>query len=444
MPAIALFGLLTLTSRPVSAYVHTLSSDIAREAVSESVPTAFAPGSMASEDYTLEWDGAPLSGVRFSLGRKSLEWVRVSEVLVVPRARLMIRAEGVTDGQISNGGFHQALDTREGVGFAAIPIALISGDRNPIHLSIVRKDGGVEKGTLLVRYRPKNPQKSPVFVDSGCSSFRLTVESTGAKQDEWAYIGCRLVYAQGDSHRTSTLELFVFWDGVGQSVRIGGIDTPASSPSVWALRLKSTPGSVKLVAGQHELRIGYRIAEKLKLGSLGVGVGPYLYKFDSPGVNVNTVAPLVTLYGSYFVSETMRVVAFNATAVHGKLNTDLGVYLNSESVRSMDRRFSLNLMLGGHLLGFASEGGNRFVFGAPQGVEAILRDAVLPGYSAALGAFIYPSIQGKAYYNVWLRWGTDGVFAEFNYISWEERWSNLRAFSRSAGICVGFPLVRFL
>jgi hypothetical protein len=133
-------------------------------------------------------------------------------------------------------------------------------------------------------------------------------------------------------------------------------------------------------------------------------------------------------------------VAFNATAVHSAYNTDFGIYLSQESLKTLDRRISVNVMLGAHFFGYKASNQNMFQFGAPQGFEIVFRDFAQKSRNLTFGSFIYPLIDGKEYYNTWVRWGTGSVFAELNYIGWREPLENgERAFSRSVGISVGMP-----
>jgi hypothetical protein len=186
-----------------------------------------------------------------------------------------------------------------------------------------------------------------------------------------------------------------------------------------------------------------RIAEDLKLGHFGLGIGPYTYSFEGPGASVSSVRPLLTLYASYFITETVRAVAFNATALSNLGFSDLGIYLGMENFRVIDRRLVLNILLGGHAIGYFSRGDAFIRFGVPQGFEVVYTDAFKPGNNLSAGGFIYPLIEGKSYYNLWLRWGSR-VFGEINYIAWEEMLNGDRHASRSLGVTVGFPFFQFL
>ncbi len=461
-----LFVLGLLAPLCAEASVLSLSSNLAAEALSESVPTALDPSNLTIADFDLEWVGTPIPGVRLRLGEKSMEWVRVSEVLTLPRARLLIEADDLASGTVSQEGFTQPLaissDAGKGLGKAELPIALISGDKNAIDLRIHR--GTTEmKSQILIKFHPKGDLAhglaggKRIYRDPSCSRFGLSVDTTDKDTDpaSWMMVGCRLVFSQGDLHRTSSVEVFVFWDGVGQVIRVGGsgkdgIETPSSSASVWPLRLQSSPGSVSIVSmSGTEAKIRYFAPENLHLASIGFGLGPYWNNYQSDLENHNAYTLTATIYGSLFVNEAMRIVAFDATTLGSHWTSDLGVYLNTESVRVFDRRIILNIMLGGHAIGVQAEGQYRIFPGAPQGLELIAVDVLgAKGYNLSLGGFVYPYINGTSYYNIWLRFGSARFFGEFNYISWRE-WldkggGDLESiYSRSFGVSFGMPIARF-
>lgn len=425
------------------AYVLALPSSLAQETLSESVPAAFAPADLDVSDFTIEWEGSPIPGVELSLMKDSIQWVRVADLLVLPRARLNVKVDASDGGRVSYADSTEPLANGEG----RIPIALLSGPEFPIEVKILRGDREVS-GRAHLRFQPRSGHDS-VLLDPSCSRFALDARLVQEARDlrRWAYIGCRQQISSAGDHRTAALELYVFWDQAGKSVRIGKVETPASPASLWLLRLPSAPGKVGLQAGEGDsstsLLVRYSVPENLHLGALGLGLGPYSYHFDGLGDSVTNISPMLTLYGSYFITETVRIVAFDATMVSKFGSTDFGVYLSTENFRILDRRFSINLQLGGHALAFAVEGNTYLLPGLPQGLEFIYTDAFRPGYNLSFGAFIYPSINEKSYYNVWLRWGSK-FFAELNYIAWEEKVQNQRVYSRSLGASLGIPIAQFL
>jgi hypothetical protein len=79
----------------------------------------------------------------------------------------------------------------------------------------------------------------------------------------------------------------------------------------------------------------------------------------------------------------------------------------------------------------------------PQGFEFIVRDLFARNRNLTAGAFVYPKISGRAYYNFWLRWGSPQVFGELNYIEWQEPHGDERTHSRALGVSFGAPILRF-
>jgi hypothetical protein len=357
----------------------------------------------------------------------------VSEVLVVPRGRLRVAAKAGETGQLRSAGFSQSWS-----GDGVIPVALLPGRETEV---IVQRAGQTLRGRIGIQF--SGP--ATALIDSSCSPHRVSVVPQGGWKDGWIYVGCRLTYGKESSDHPATLATYVYWSGADK-LSVDGVETPAHVDSVWALQLRSRPGEVELRSRERSVKLAYRIPDKLHIASIGVGIGPYAYAFETStgGGDAHTVAPLVTLYASYFLTEGLRVVLFDAMALNRSYFSDIGLYLNVEQVRTVDRRLSLNLLLGAHVIGFRADDQFRLPFSAPQGFELIYRDFLGRNRNISAGSFLYPPIQGRSYYNVWLRWGTPSVFAEFNYISWREPLDGSPVRSRSAGVSIGFPLFRFL
>lgn len=444
--SIAIFA----SSAPVEAYVTTLPPSLAHDVLSETVPTAFAPFELSTSDYAFEWIGPAPEGVSLDLLPDTIQWVRVADVLALPRARLRVRAIHMEQGRVTNAGFSQALAAGQAEMTAELPLALLAGERNPIEIAL-KRDGKEFAARAQLRFKPgaQFPTQR-VYFDPSCSRFGMTAEGTAnsAQAKGWAYVGCRMAEELGAEHRTTSLEAWVVWDGVGQNVLIGGVPTPSTSASVWPLRLRTQPGRVQLAlpGGGDEMLLRYSTPDHYHRGSIGLGLGPYWYRFTGGGEAVSTPALVLTVYGSYFITEASRVVAFDATTLDSHLTSDFGVYLNTEYMRVLDRRIVVNLLLGAHAIGFISNGDYRSTLGAPQGVEAHIIDFLGKGRNLSSGIFLYPLINGKSYTNIWLRWGSPRFFGEINYISWDETMDGNAFHSEYAGVCFGFavPFLRFL
>ena len=161
-------------------------------------------------------------------------------------------------------------------------------------------------------------------------------------------------------------------------------------------------------------------------------------------MDLQAYTPVLTIYGSYFFNEALRLVMFDAVSLHGRTFNDLGAYLLVEQVRTIDERFSFNLLIGAHLIYFHHDNKDFLLPSGPQGVELVFRDFGLSRFDLSVGGFVHPPFNSRQYYNIWLRWGTKELFGEVNYIAWEEDLGTYHVYNRSLGVTVGFPLFRFL
>jgi hypothetical protein len=202
--------------------------------------------------------------------------------------------------------------------------------------------------------------------------------------------------AWGDEYSVAGLDTYVYWAGAVGKVKVDGLEVPAHPPGFYSLRLRSTPGVVLLEdeAG-NRLKLSYRIPDRQRYGSLGFGLGPYLYQFQDRLQSTQTITPLLTLYGSVYFSELFRVVAFNATSFSDRWFSDTGVYLQTDNFKILDKRIQMKLLFGAQSRAFYTPDGVQGTFGGPQGFELIVPDFLGKGRNLTGGAFLYPLIDGK-------------------------------------------------
>ena len=143
---------------------------IVEEALSESVPTGLAPDQLDISDFKVRWEGKPIEGLRYRLAPGTIQWVRVNEVLVIPRARMILDVEGAEGGQVSSGGFTQVFQEKD---HAEIPVALVSGEKNPI-VVILKKKEKQNQGTLVIEFHPAQKSGHPGGWITWIPAVRLT------------------------------------------------------------------------------------------------------------------------------------------------------------------------------------------------------------------------------------------------------------------------------
>lgn len=424
--------------------MHELPDSIVSDALSEQVPSAFAPFELEASDYAVVRTSGGDRSLHAWIEQGSVRWVRVSGFVVVPRAVLAIEARGVS-GNVRHADFTQPFVASDGVLRARVPIALLSSEDPSVHIEVARGDK-VERVSYALRFRPRADSgegRERVAFDTSCSPYGLSVISGSVPEDSWMLVGCRVVRTGRSFGMSATLELYVLWDHAGD-VLVDGVPRAPRLPGLFTLRVEASPGRIKLSARGRTIELGYRLPPVLHAGFMGAGVGPYYYAFERPERSVSTVVPLVTLYAGYAIRADTRVVYFAAAALHEVGYADQGLYLWLEQFRIFDERISMNLLLGGNLLVYHRV--NRFVarINAPQGVEFIFRDFLGVNKNLTLGAFLYPDINGSAYYNGWMRWGSPRFFGEVNFLDWREPHSTGETKSQSVGVTFGMPLFRFL
>lgn len=428
----------------VYAYVQNVPENLIQETLSESYPTGFAPGKFEPSDFLLQWKkGSP--GFRTQLVEGSIEWVRLTEILVLPRGRLQVTAPKGTQALLVSGGASLAFHDEGEQAVAELPAVLLNNPDNKILLRTTVGGREVED-QLVVKFHPqKDSLKSKVFFDASCSPFRLEGTLTTANPDQWAYIGCRVVTLEGPKEGANHLEMWMYWDGAIGTLKESGAKLEQARPMLTILRAQPKPGQLTVQSSDAEMKLKYRIANPKHQGSMVAGIGPYRYSFTTEtAVTTAATIPLLTLYAGYTLTETLRLVGFNATAMNKRWFTDVGVYMVSQSIRTIDSHLIVNLLLGGHMIAFNSGAAVVARARLPQGIEMVYRDAFWRGYHMALGGFFYPPINQISYYNTWLRFGSGRFFGEFNYISWQEKGVDGFVKSTSVGVSVGFPLFQFL
>ncbi|NDD92507.1 hypothetical protein EBZ37_10520 [bacterium] len=426
------------------ALEFVLPERIDEELISEAVPTAFEVAPFREADFEIEWKQSAPQGVRIEIVPGSLTWVRVSRYLVLPRARVRIEVPSETMAQVRIGRSIQLLTPES----PEAPVSLFSAE----HELILVNHGNASAHQFHVRYSPKKQfSGSRVFVDVSCSPQNIKiVGGESLPPNQWVYLGCRMIRSRSHAELVPQLELIVAWSGISGSASVlsgnARVSSRSGKASLMSVLLSAGAPKVKL----HEpngasFQIEASLPKKLNRGSFGVGLGPYAYYSEISGdERISQAAALATLYGSYSLSENSRVIFFDAFPVHKRWYNDFGLYFDNESSRALDERLSVNLLLGFHLITFWSPEGPQYRLGVPQGFEMFLRDALGRRKNASIGGFFYPLIDGKSYYNAWVRVGTRQLFIEANYLSWTEKMGvDGRAHARSFGVCVGGPFFFF-
>ncbi len=448
MQLIALFFLVILGS-------HAIAAEPGRnpylDLLDDPFPSASAPFALSVEDY--DWKGIeklpPGSSIRWVPG--DVQWTRISERLVLPRAKIRVELAQGDGAMVSvSGRFHPL--RRNGdrwIGEIAVPLISSGGSSLEVHY----RQGSTTFRVPLILDRSASgggadligldPSCSPAFLELMRRPLNGKVDLSRA-QGSVAFAHCKLVRNESLEGLSGALDVLFWIDGAGDRIRVDGHELPAEAPSIFRIRLDAGAPSVTIdTAAGESFILSARVPRRVNRGFFGVGLGPYRYRLLAPGTDISTTTGVVTVYGSYHMTESVRLTAFNATTIHRNFFTDTGFYVKSDSARFFDQRITVYLMLGANMVGFRYGGQTRMKGGAPQGFEALVHDFLRPNRALIFGAFIYPPIDGKSYYNTWIRYGGSAFFGEINYLSIRDRFDEKPVASRSLGVSVGFPLARF-
>jgi hypothetical protein len=433
-----------LLAWPAAAQVGNLPRSLGRAALDDAQPFSFEPLGLRVEDFALVAEPAtgPQPRARFVPG--SLRWVRVSPFLVVPRALAVIEADGARGGTVRYAGTAHPLRVRDGAARAELPVALLSADRLPLIVAVRDGAGGTRSVAFRIRFVPRPRQRAGVAFDSSCSPYAPRVLAGAPPPDSFLYVGCRIVHGGAGDGTRATLELMLVFAHAGDDVRIEGVPAEPRSPELFTVRLDAAAQGVTVAARGQRVALAFRVPPRLHDGFLGVGFGPYLYDYEEDGYALRAPIGLLTLYAGYSFTASTRIVYFNASALHRRGFADSGFYLWLEQARFVDQRMSFNLLLGANLLVHSRALRPVVRLSAPQGFELVVRDLFGRARSMTFGAFLYPKLFDRSYYNLWLRWGSAAFFAEINFIAWEEPGGRGGVRSRSLGLSFGTPIVRFL
>jgi hypothetical protein len=420
-----------------------LPRSLVTAALVEPQPTAFAPADFSVEDFSVDRAEGGDAATHAQLEAETLEWVRVARVVVLPRAVLQVRVPGATRGSVQYAGAAHPMTVQDGVLSADVPVVLIAGRKYPI-VATVERGGALHTTTFHVRFSPRPEHAGLVLFDSSCSPYGLWRRRGSIPRDAFMLVGCSMVITLRDERDSPSLDLYVLFEGAGDDVRVEGIPTPPTVDTLWQQRVTNTPNASTFSARGERAELSWMLPERLYPGFLGVGLGPYYYAYEDRDTQLWSMIPLLTLYAGYTISPTMRVVYFNAAALHGHGFMDQGAYLWLEQLRMLDDRVSLNLLLGANVLVYSHDEKFTARLSAPQGFELVFRDFFATSRNLTFGAFLYPKIAGRTYYNTWIRWGSGAFFGEVNYIGWKEPHDNGYTETHSLGLSFGIPVWRYL
>lgn len=390
----------------------------AKSALEISDQFVFAPNNLSLDQFTLD------TGLKWEWVPGSFEWIRVAHKFQIPRARVRIPVPAGTVVRYQDRLFAAASDSIE------VPVVLTGEKGNELGI-------GSEK-PAKIRFKGSERIDTPLVLDSSCSQIPIRIEGAPLRHS-WVHLYCHAVHPARESGYGNRIDVDFRWETEGreETLRVNGVEVPSADGITHSISLTPEIQNYHLEKGKDSFDLKVPVAEKFHSAWISMGIGPYSHR--------DVVRAFPTFYIGYYFSESMRLASFSAIPIKPNPEIDSGVYLVSEQFRGLDERLHLSLLLGAHVLSFTPASGKRTsVMSAPQGVEMGFRDFLLRKQNLTFGSFFYPKIADRSYINTWIRYGNSRLFFEFNFIQWQEPTDFGPFQTKSMGLSVGFPLVRFL
>ncbi len=366
--------------------------------------------------------------LKTGLLKKSVQWIRTENNLLIPRARLAIAIKG----KHSNVHFlykNQAFVPEKRNGYQYIELFVNLFNSIPVKIY----DNGILIGEILIEDKAPNDAKNTQQIDYSCSNFGLKIEGL---ENEYLSVGCHLERKGNWGNETPRLE--VTW-----------------SPTNYTLLDGTPPPFINIINGQHaseitlknqegeskKVSIKTNLPNRLHRVKTAYGFGPYMFKTQKDEVtNENTVAPALFLYGKIELNQASSFRFFDALIFKESIFNNFGLYFAYDLARLFDGKVQIIPLLGTQTLSFKFNSSDdlytQIIY--PQGFEVVFKHFMdIENYTVVYGMFL--STESKVdYQNAWIRWGK-GMFWELNYINWGYRDRKATMY----GLSVGLPLVSF-
>ncbi|MCE3012643.1 MAG: hypothetical protein LW878_06210 [Proteobacteria bacterium] len=376
---------------------------------------------IALQDFILKKENR--SHIKLQWVKDSVQWIRLNEVLLMPRAKLRIQIPFTASS------FHVKylnkvflLQSYQGKASLDLWVSLFRAE--PI--TILK---GSEVFEVITLSAEKSKQTTNTqLIDYSCAPW--SVEVSGL-DDDYLSVGCQF-------HRSGKVgaevpHLEILWSAASYRLE-------DNSPSpYYASITNSQPVEFEVINSKKEKRkvtIKSKLPKRVKRLRVGFGLGPHQFKTMENKATEDRWTGSYFLYSNLYLSEGVSLRAFDAYTRQNATFNNAGLYYATEISKFFDNRFSFTTLIGAQILTYKTPQGDNFneaIF--PQGGEIVWQHPFgLKNYRMTVGLFFDLS-QAHTYQNNWLRFGTS-TFVEVNYIKWgtENTQAELWGFS------VGFPI----
>lgn len=365
----------------------------------------------------------------------SLQWIRDSSNLLVPRARLNISYKS-NDKNPPLFYYHDQVFAGEfKEDSATYHIDLWVNLFNPGKITVKKGDQVIHQ-IATRRHHFKESQKTKKetqLIDYSCAPYDVKFEGL---EDQYLSVGCRL--EKLSEGKGLVPRLVITWSASDALL------VDATLPPYRTVLRGDASSVMEVINAEGDLikvKISAKLPKRIHRLKTAIGFGPYLFESQSGSrVRPEKWAPAFMLYGKYDLMDTTSLRFFNATVSRGSTFNNGGLYLAYEIASVFDGRVQVIPLLGAQFLTFDYNNDvperNKIIY--PQGFEVVWKHSFgLKNTTMIYGMFISGS-DTEPYKNLWLRWGTR-IFGELNYIEWSHGSQKVKTY----GLSVGLPLFSF-
>lgn len=374
--------------------------------------------------------------IKAFLVKKSFQWVRVRDVLLIPRGRISLYILG-HESQFSVDYLDRSLhfQNKKAYAHSSFYVSLFNDQKINIY----------KKGKLAARISIKANNIAKKYkthlIDYSCSRNDVKFKNLGG---EFLSAGCRTQRIGVFGKEKPMLE--VLWSSSNWRLLDG------TKPPYIAVFLDNRPVKVKVKNHKNEIReieIHAKVPKRLHRINTAIGFGPYAFDTsyqsdledsDTREEKSEATAPALMLYYNYKINEEVSLRGFDAFVFKESKFNNFGAYFANDVGSAFDKKLTITTLIGMQHLYFSFDEDTKeiseHIF--PQGIEAVYRNAFgIKNYVIGGGFFLSPS-ENIDYQNIWIRWGK-GFFWEVNYIYWgKEEFS-----AKMWGLSIGLPLKGF-
>lgn len=410
---------------------------LAGDEETQALEMSFGPVAIGEERIKFSLDEFPLvvetgsSKIEATWIENSVQWVRLKNNLMLPRAR--VRISSPLDSQHVGLLYldkNLVLQQQEGGYGSASEFYISLFHPGKIEVFV----DGKKVGTVRVQARA-NDKTDKHMIDYSCTPYGLEVKGLNG---EFLSVSCQMIRVSEKGYDEPMLE--VTWSSVNARMLDG------RTPPFKTVFRNSNPAKTVILDSKNqrrEVEMNVRIPNVLHRLKTAFGLGPYRFVSQkNESTSSSEYAPSVMLYANYYINDEFSLRSFEAATSNNPTKSmffnNFGIYFAYEIGKALDNRVQTVALLGAQTVTFAHTGYNaddkltQLMF--PQGFEVTYSNAGKKGYLFGAGMFLFPSKENP-YSNFWVRYGKK-VFGELNYIGWKlnERRATMW------GVSIGMPL----